>query len=191
MEIVLGSSTQMPPSILADMARYRRKVFVEKLGWELHGTEELEFDQFDRADTLYVVARNRAREVVGTARLLPTLRPYLLGDVFPGLLGGLPAPASADVWELSRFAAMDLSSSATPPSLGQFSAEFSGDLLRAAMRCAAAHGAKRLITVSPLAVERLLRKAGFETQRAGPAQIIDGATIFACWIRIPAQLLPH
>jgi acyl homoserine lactone synthase len=190
MEIVHGSSTQMPRSVLADMSRYRRKVFVEKLGWELSGTDELEFDQFDRPDTLYVVARNRVREVIGTARLLPTLRPYLLGEVFPGLLGGLPAPASDDVWELSRFAAMDLSSSATP-SLGQFSTEFSGDLLRAAMRCAAAHGAKRLITVSPLAVERLLGRAGFETQRAGPVQVIDGAPIFACWIRIPAQLLPH
>jgi energy-coupling factor transporter ATP-binding protein EcfA2 len=44
------------------------------------------------------------------------------------------------------------------------------------------HGAQKLITVSPLGVERLLRKAGFKAYRAGPPMVIDGHAIFANWI---------
>jgi len=50
--------------------------------------------------------------------------------------------------------------------------------------CAAAHGAKRLITVSPIGIERLLRHTGVHAHRAGPPMIIDGHPIFACWIEI-------
>jgi N-acyl-L-homoserine lactone synthetase len=57
-------------------------------------------------------------------------------------------------------------------------------LLQAAIDCAAKNGAKRLITVSPLGIERLLRKAGFKAHRAGPPTMVDGHPIFACWIEV-------
>ncbi|MBL8509853.1 MAG: GNAT family N-acetyltransferase, partial [Chitinimonas sp.] len=94
------------------LARYRHRVFVEKLGWQLKCQDGLEFDQFDRPDTLYVVAQDQDDQVVGGARLLPTTRPYLLGEIFPQLLNGQPVPNSSDIWELSRFAAVDFSEAA-------------------------------------------------------------------------------
>src|ERR1700752_59202 len=96
---------------MTGVARYRHRVFVEMLGWPLQTREHgLEFDQFDREDTVYVVARNTIDSVVGTARLLPTSRPYLLGEVFPQLLHGQQLPSAPEVWELSRFAAVDFNS---------------------------------------------------------------------------------
>src|SRR6478609_735759 len=92
MEIVAGRPAEMAPRMLEDVARYRHKVFVETLGWDLLTEEGQERDQFDREDTLYLAARDAGQHIVGTARLLPTDRPYLLGDVFPQLLGGLPVP---------------------------------------------------------------------------------------------------
>ena len=183
MQIVSGEPTVLRPELMREMARYRHKVFVEKLGWQLQCENSLEYDQFDRDDTVYVVARNDAAEVIGTARLLPTTRPYLLGEVFPQLLHGETPPCSSDVWELSRFAAVDFTAGAGSGSaLEQFSSPIMRNLLQTSMACAAARGAKRFITVSPLGVERLLRRLGFQAHRMAPPIIVDGHPIFACSI---------
>jgi len=185
MHYVSGNSRSLEPAILAGQARYRRKIFIERLGWELHSHDEMEFDQFDRDDTIYVVSHAMNGDVVGTARLLPTTGPYLLAEVFPELFHGKELPCSEDVWELSRFAAMDLSLPSTIAApLLQFSSPIAVDLLRQTIACAADRGAKRLVTVSPLGVERLLRKAGFRAQRAGAPISINGRPIFACWIHV-------
>ncbi len=183
MRFLSGTPSDLRPGLVTDVAHYRHKVFVQKLGWQLQCENALEYDQFDRDDTVYVVAQNAAEEIVGTARLLPTTRPYLLGEVFPQLLNGLQPPASAEIWELSRFAAVDFNAPATS-ALGQFSSPVAVDLLRASLESASALGAKQLITVSPLGVERLLRSAGISAHRAGPPMLIDGHPIFACRIEL-------
>ncbi|HJW10614.1 MAG TPA: acyl-homoserine-lactone synthase, partial [Albitalea sp.] len=127
-------------------------------------------------------------DVAGSARLLPTTRPYLLGDVFPQLLHGQPVPATSAIWELSRFAAVDFSAAKTS-ALSQFSSPVAVGLLRAAMRCAAERGAERLITVSPLGIERLLRRYGFRAHRAAPPLIVDGHPLFACLIELDEPTL--
>jgi acyl homoserine lactone synthase len=183
MRVMSGAPKELPRGVYSKISRYRHRVFVEQLGWDLCANNGAEQDQFDRPDTVYVVATDDEGQVLGCARLLPTTNPYLLGDVFPQLLNGMAPPASPDVWELSRFAAVDFSSGATS-AMGQFSSPVAVELLRQSIDCAAQHGAKRIITVSPLGVERLLRRAGFHAHRAGPPMIVDGHPIFACWIEL-------
>ena len=120
MEITAGITAHSARHLVMQMATYRRKVFGERLGWELQAQNGLEFDQFDRDDTMYVVAQDHNGWVTGCARLLPTTRPYLLGEVFPQLMQGQPLPCTPQVWELSRFAAMDLQAPSPRPS-DQFS----------------------------------------------------------------------
>jgi len=182
MQVMSGAPEGLPQGLYSKLARYRHNVFVEQLGWELQTQDGTELDQFDRPDTVYVVAQDDEGHVFGCARLLPTTRPYLLGEVFPLLLNGLPPPCSSDVWELSRFAAVDLNNQTS--ALGQFSSPVAIELLQESIACAAAHGAKRLIAVSVIGVERLLRRAGFHAHRAGPPMVIDGHPILACWIEI-------
>lgn len=186
MNVIAGKTGSFSESMFSDVASYRYKVFIETLGWELETKNGEELDQFDRPDTVYVVSQDDDGKVNGCARLLPTNRPYLLGDIFPQLLNGLPVPCSPDVWELSRFAAVDFNNR-TSSALSQFSSEIAVNLLRESIACAAAHGAKQLITVSPVGIERLLRRAGFRARRAGPPMIVDGHPIFACWIDVEAQ----
>jgi N-acyl-L-homoserine lactone synthetase len=64
----------------------------------------------------------------------------------------------------------------------QFSSPTTIALLKESIACAKKNGAKRIISVSPIGVERLLRKIGFPAQRAGPPILIDGQPIIACWI---------
>ncbi len=187
MEIIAGTQTILAEGVMSDLARFRYRVFVEMLGWELSCQSGRELDQFDREDTVYLVAR-KDEQIVGTARLLPTHRPYLLGEVFPQLMGALPLPRDPTVWELSRFTAVDLDAAPVGGSSRQFSSPIAVELLHSVLRIAAEHGVQRLITVSPLGIERLLRRAGFLAHRAGPPMVIDGHPIFACWIEVP-QLL--
>lgn len=186
MNITVGVSESLPARLFDDLASYRHRIFVERLGWQLQAEHGQEFDQFDRPDTVYVVARGGNDEVIGCARLLPTLRPYLLADVFPDLMQGLPVPRCAEVWELSRFAAVDLATTSTDD-MGQFSSPTAVGLLQAALDSAAERGANELISVSPLGVERLLRKAGFQAERAAPPRMVQGRPLFACRIAVAAR----
>lgn len=183
MNIVSATLDRLPPGLDSLTAAYRYKVFVEHLGWQLVTQDGMERDQFDRSYTVYLVARNKVGEVCGCARLLPTTRPYLLSEIFPQLLNGAPSPSTPEVWELSRFAAFDFNANRAVQ-FGQFSSPVAIALLNDALGYAASRGAKRLITVSPIGIERLLRRAGFRAYRAGPPIIFDGRPIFACWIEI-------
>ena len=190
MQVITGPAEVLPNNLYAKVAGYRHQVFVEQLGWALHTENGMESDQFDRPDTVYVVAQDDQGHVSGCARLLPTTRPYLLGEVFPQLLNGLAPPCSPDVWELSRFAAVDLNDRAKMP--GQIPSSVARKLLGESIACAVSHGAKRLITVSPIGVERLLSRSEFHAHRAGPPMIIDGHPIFACWIEpLRQEALPR
>jgi len=184
MDFISGTAAGLNPATYASLSRYRRKLFIDTLGWQLDSPPGEERDQFDRGDTVYVVARNARGAVTGCARLLPTVAPYLLAEVFPQLLGDLPAPCAPEVWELSRFAALDFDSAQTS-ALPSWSSELAVALLHQTLACAAACGARHLITVSPIGVERLLRRAGFHARRAGPPVMVDGHPLFACWIEVP------
>lgn len=183
MEVISGAATDLSSELCSKISNYRHKVFVETLQWQLATKDDAELDQFDRDDTVYVVAQDRCGHVNGCARLLPTDQPYLLAEVFPQLLENSSPPSTPDVWELSRFAAMDFNKPSNI-ALGQFSSPIAVKLLQASIACAAAHGAKKLITVSPIGVERLLRRAGFRARRSGPPMVVGGHPIFACWIDV-------
>jgi acyl homoserine lactone synthase len=181
MRFSFGVAANLAPELVALHAQYRYRVFVEKLGWDLKAHNGLELDQFDREDTLYVVGLDAADDVIGTARLLPTTRPYLLSEVFPQLLGAQTAPCSPAVWELSRFAAVDFDTPARD-ALVRSSSPVTVGLLLAALRAARERGAVSLITVSPVGVERLLRNIGVTAWRAAPPREVGGQALVAIYI---------
>lgn len=185
MHVISGSVHTITSDVIIKLGQYRHKVFVDTLGWPLPVESQLEFDQFDRSDTLYLIAFNQNRQIIGTGRLLPCNKPYLLADVFPELMEGGSIPRGADVWELSRFASMDFSGEHTPQAAAQFHSPTSPLLLQAALDLAAQAGVSRLITVSPLGIERILRRLGFSACRAAPPRRVGGELLFACWIDVP------
>jgi acyl homoserine lactone synthase len=63
----------------------------------------MEYDQYDNPAACYLVWRDRDGKARGSSRLYPTDRPYMLQEVFPQLVNKIPLPASAQVWEGSRF----------------------------------------------------------------------------------------
>lgn len=182
MQTISGKGLTFSSELNIEIAEYRHKIFIERLGWSLPVENGRELDQFDDDDTLYVIARESEGPICGCARLLPTTKPYLLSEIFPHLLGGAPVPRAHDVWELSRFAAATISQNSTIDA-----ASNTRNLLAAAVKSAAEQGAKRLITVSPLAIERLLHRMQVHAHRAGPPVLVDGKPVFACWIELDAK----
>jgi N-acyl-L-homoserine lactone synthetase len=183
--IVTGSTAQLPTGVESALASYRHKVFIEALQWPLPDMDGFERDQFDRDDTLYVVARELDGEVCGCARLLPTTRAYLLGEVFPEMMNGAPVPCASDVWELSRFATMPVG---TPVPLPREETQMRRrQLLGAVVQAALARGATRLILVTVSGVERLMRNLGVHAHRAGPPRAVDGKPTLALWLELDAE----
>ena len=183
--VMAGMGSQLSPDLEVALAAYRYEVFIETLRWQLPVENGLERDQFDRPDTLYVIARDAHGSVCGCARLLPTTQPYLLDEVFPGLMSGAPSPHALDVWELSRFSTMAIGEDSTPPrdeARRRFCALFA-----AVVRAAIEQGATRLITFTAMGVERILRSIGMHAHRVGPPQLIDGEPVLAMWIELDDQ----
>lgn len=183
-----GTRQQLPPQLFEQMGHYRREVFINQLGWELNTTNGMELDDFDGPDAVYVCSRDEERNVNGVARLLPTTGPYLMEKVFPQLWAGNEMPCDPKIWELSRFAMVNSANSAGV-SLHQASAIAASTLLRQVIQAAKSNGAKLLITVSPVAMERLLRLNGFDVRRAGLPMFQQGTYIVALHLNLGSQLL--
>ncbi len=167
---MLASIIEMPETgndasrRLEGMFRLRHEVFRERLDWEVGCQGGRERDMFDDLDPVYIVCEDEG-EVLGSWRLLPTTKPYMLKDVFPELLHGMPAPEAPDVWEISRFA---VSKRVTGnESMGSIK-KVTNLLLEQLFTFAARRDITRIVAVSDVRFERILKRAGLLTNRYGP-----------------------
>lgn len=105
------------PQALEDVAframfAARKQVFVDLLKWDLPVlADEFEVDQFDTPDAEYLILLGEDGRHRASARLLPTDRSHLLGDLYSFLCDG-PPPSGPSVREITRFC-LDRGQSAT------------------------------------------------------------------------------
>ena len=177
---------QLDAARLDGMFRLRHCVFSGRLGWAVRSENEREHDWFDVMGPYYAVASDpsAAARVVGCWRLLPTLGPNMLRDVFPQLLDGAAAPAHEKTWEISRFAVdKDYAGG------GCGFSELPADLLREMLRFALARGIESIVGVTSVAIERMLVSLGFKVHRLGRPQRIGNVTSLA--FRLPVDEEVH
>jgi len=184
-KIVLGGgdSPRFGQSVLLDMFAFRHEVFYRRLGWEVHTRYQLEYDEFDDMDPVYMVAEGDDGEIEGCWRLLPTTGAYMLRDTFPQLLRGEPVPDDDHIWELSRFAvAVHEDAGAQQAQLNQVTLE----MIRKVYDFAVAHNIREYVTVTSVALERLLRHTGLPIRRFGDgkAQRVGKVLTVACHVDI-------
>lgn len=103
LHIVRGTTCAQTDAILGGMFAARKRVFVDLLKWQVPViAERFEVDQFDDAHAVYLVVTGPASEHLASARLLPTTRPHILGDLYPELCDG-PVPRGPATLEITRF----------------------------------------------------------------------------------------
>ena len=167
------------PSVVDDLYRFRKGLFVDRLGWELTVEDGRERDQFD-TDAAVHCALFEGRQVIGGFRAIRTDHDYLAQTVFPYLASLKPYPRQRNAWEISRFGVSP--GGGVRPALLNYALMF---------RFAHTRQAAILVAVANLQHERLLARFGVRTRRYGPPQVVgeteDGSPMLAVAGEIPVR----
>jgi len=90
-------------AVLAAMFEARKRVFVDLLGWDVPVLAgRFEVDQFDDPHARYLVLTDADGAHLGSARLLDTTRPHILGELYPELCED-EVPSGPGIAEITRF----------------------------------------------------------------------------------------
>ncbi|MFZ0500188.1 MAG: acyl-homoserine-lactone synthase [Steroidobacteraceae bacterium] len=101
--IVNAENRRLFQADLIEMYRQRKTVFVDRAGWKIPVVADQELDNYDREGTIYLLAKEELEgPLLASARLLPTTRPHLMGDLFSAACRDA-LPRGPTVWEVSRF----------------------------------------------------------------------------------------
>jgi N-acyl-L-homoserine lactone synthetase len=101
--VVDGARRPLDNRLVRAMFEARKQVFVDLLKWDVPVLEDrFELDQFDDAHAVYLIAAGPQGEHLGSARLLQTVRPHILGTLFADLCEGGPR-RGPDILEVTRF----------------------------------------------------------------------------------------
>jgi len=171
--------------VLRAMFVARKLVFIDLLGWDLPVVDgAYEIDQFDTPEACYLVLTDAQGHHLASARLLPTIRPHLLGSHFQALCEGGPRCAS-DVLEITRFC-LDRRLRATDRRLAR------DTLVSALAEYALANRIAAYTAIAEPDWFRQIMAFGWRARPLGRPQAIDGQMLVALTIEIdtdtPARL---
>lgn len=101
--VISGANRHLYDRELDEHHRIRHRIYVEELRWRglTPREDKREYDQFDTADTVYLLGIENDR-VVGGLRLMPTTGPHLIADVFSRFASERGVPRRADIAEWTR-----------------------------------------------------------------------------------------
>ncbi|UNP88210.1 GNAT family N-acetyltransferase [Aeromonas encheleia] len=161
-----------------ELYRFRKRVFSDRLGWDVESHRGLERDSFDKPDTHWVLIEDE-QGLCGCIRLLSCAQDYMLPSIFPAALAGELAPRCADVWELTRLA-IDASRA---PQLDNGVNELTCVIFREVYAFAREQGIRELVAVVSLPVERIFRRLGLPIERLGHRQAVELGAVRGVGIR--------
>lgn len=146
---------------LADMHRHRKAVFVDGNGWRVPVSAGMEMDCYDRADTIYLLAKEApGGPLLASVRLIPTAGPHLMCQLFPDASQDIPRGPS--IWEVSRFCT-------TPTLRGRCARrDLLWPIICGVMETALLFGMDQLTFAANSALLPLTLDCGWEARRLGP-----------------------
>lgn len=168
-----------------DFLALRKRFFVDQLGWDIPHDDEVEMDQYDNPKAYYSLVV-RDGKVIGGMRAMATTaqwgtHTYMLRDAVAGKLIGIPADiipeaeALINLWEVTRTVISDDVTTQADRS------QCLSMLLNGAVDVARQHGATELMSLSPVAMARTLRKLGYDAQTIGqPYRNAEDGRRYAC-----------
>ena len=102
-EVVTAANRAGQEGLMRSMFHDRKRVFVDRMKWDISVVKgDLEIDQFDHDEAVYLIAQDGAGNHLGSCRLLPSTGPHILQDVFPQLCDGGEVPTGEGIWEMTR-----------------------------------------------------------------------------------------
>jgi acyl homoserine lactone synthase len=163
------------------MHRLRRKVFHDRMGWEVSVIRHWEIDGFDVLDPLYLLSIDQNHRLVGTLRLLPTTGFTMINDVFGELLPDKAPIVSPLIWESSRFAVdREADVPIGPNGISRATAELGLGMNAVGMRLGLTH----IVTVYDAFVHRALRRAHCAGEPIGEPRRIGNSLAYAVFYEV-------
>lgn len=160
-------------SLLFDMHRLRKRVFMDELGWPVTATADgLEIDEFDDENALYLLSINDAKRVVGTWRMHPTSTQTMIQKLWPEFLKTISMELSPKVWEMSRFAAS--SPTLTGREAIKESQKAVAEMFSGLTQLCMQSGVRTVFTLYDDRIVRVIRRLGCIPQAISEQRLIDG-----------------
>ena len=168
--------THFSPEVEA-MFRNRAEVFFDRLNWDVAVENGYERDSFDEEYPLYLISLDPdSGKYRGSLRMLPTVGPNMLSDVFPFLLAEGQTVESATIWEVSRVCTV---ASQSPELHKNGVSPTFAELLAGIGELAILSGWTQLVAVFDLRVFRVLKAAGCNPEIIGKPTRIGKTLGFA------------
>ena len=166
--------------LLQSMFADRKRLFVDLFGWDVPVVDDrYEMDQFDNADTIYIVFADDDGGHAASIRLLPSTRPHMLGTLFPHLCP-LGVPVDEATWESTRLC--------LPQRHGaKRRRELRNMLFSAMVDVALDRGIERYTGVIPDPFRKEVLSLGWRAEPLGPAVRIPGGPIGAFLIHVDPE----
>lgn len=163
--------------LLRSMLADRKRLFVDLFGWDVPVVDDqYEIDQFDNAHAIYLIVANDDGAHEASIRLFPSMRPHMLGTLFPHLCP-LGVPVGETTWESTRLC--------LPQRHGaERRRELRNLLFSAMVDVALERGIERYTGVIPDPFRKEVLAMGWQAEPLGPAIRIPGGPIGAFLIHV-------
>lgn len=172
------------PRLFSSMHRDRKRIFVDRLKWDVPHDGTIEVDQYDTDRADYLILQDRETgEHCGSVRLLPTTGSHMLRDVFPFLCEG-KVPAGPRIREISRL----IISPAVPRDERVVVRNM---LVRSLIEYGLLVGVEAYTCVCDIGFLTQLLAGGWQTEPLGLPQQYEGAMIGALKFHIDANTIPR
>ncbi|MCF6196904.1 MAG: GNAT family N-acetyltransferase [Emcibacter sp.] len=148
-------------STLEQMYAQRYEIFVKKMKWDLPLSQPgIEKDEYDTAETIYLISKDEKGQINGSLRLSPTHSRSMIEDHFSHLCDSA-LPKGTDVWEASRCYILPLRGRRS------YTSQTMGKILCAAMETSLLGGVKQVNIISNMIVLPALLGAGWNITPLG------------------------
>ncbi len=165
--------------VLLQHYRIRHDVYVGERKWmKPAGPDGLQRDQFDNDDALYILAME-GNKVVGGSRLIPTLKPHLLSEVFPYLANVRGLPRAHDIYEWTRVHV------AKECGEGRTGGPIAGNIYCGILEFCLSQGITSLTALMEMWWLPRFHEMGWEVRPLGLPEFIEGEWLIA--VQLPVQ----
>jgi N-acyl-L-homoserine lactone synthetase len=162
--------------------RLRYRMFVERQKWTVPTYGQIEYDEFDTPAATYILTVDDQYRALGTARLIPTTRPYMVKSLWPNLID-TKVPHCDSIWEASRFGCdRDLDAASRRRVVAQ--------LILGCQEFGIANGITHYLGVMPIQIfKHVIAANGCPVTPVGPTLRLHGHEIAAAYIDVSPTTL--
>lgn len=182
-KLVSSKNRSQHKALLEQMHRDRKRVFVDWLKWDIPVVGDMEIDQYDTDDAVYIIDVDPATgDHVASIRLLPCSVPTLMAEHFADMVQS-PVPADHSAWEMTRLCANPL----IKDKLMQWTGR--KNITVAAIEFALMHGIQQLIFVTHSSWVPTILSVGWDIELLGLPRKDGTESIAAMRINVTPETL--